>query len=142
MRIVLDTNIYIAAALRNSFSEDIVNIIRTTDSLTAITSEAILLELEQKLQVKFNWHQEDINRLLSKIRKIAEVVRVKEKISVVTRDPKDNKIIECALASKADLIVTLDQDLIKLKHFKGVAIIHPKTFSWIFPEYFNKTKAN
>lgn len=142
MRIVLDTNIYIAAALRNSFSEDIVNIIRTTQNLTGITSEVILAELEDKLQTKFNWLQEDINRLLLKIRKMVEVVEVKEKVSMVTRDPKDNQILECALAGEANLIVTLDQDLIKLKTFKGIGIIHPKTFSWTFPEYFKKAKEN
>lgn len=61
-----------------------------------------------------------------------------KKISIVTRDPDDNKILECALAGKADLIVTLDQDLIKLKNFRGIGIIHPKTLSWTFPEYFKK----
>lgn len=142
MRIVLDTNIYIAAALRNSFSEDIVNIIRTTQNLTGITSEVILAELEDKLQTKFNWLQEDINRLLLKIRKMVEVVEVKEKVSMVTRDPKDNQILECALAGEANLIVTLDQDLIKLKTFKGIGIIHPKTLSWTFPQSFKKAKEN
>lgn len=142
MRIVLDTNIYIAAALRNSFSEDIVNIIRTTQNLTGITSEVILAELGDKLQTKFNWLQEDINRLLLKIRKMVEVVEIKEKVSMVTRDPKDNQILECALAGEANLIVILDQDLIKLKTFKGIGIIHPKTFSWTFPEYFKKAKEN
>ncbi len=142
MRIVLDTNIYIAAALRSGFSSDIVKMTATIHDLIVITSEAILTELEQKLQNKFNWSQENINHVLTRIRKMTQVVEVKEKISVVIRDPEDNKILECALAGKADLIVTLDQDLLKMKNFKGIGIIHPKTFSWTFPEYFKETKQN
>jgi len=80
MRIVLDTNVLIAAALRGKFAESI-------------------LEMAE-----------------------------------------DNKILECALSGKADLIVTADQDLIKLKAFKNIGIIHPKTLSWTFPEYFKKRK--
>lgn len=100
MRVVLDTNVYIALAL-----------------------------------------QADINLFLTRIRKMVEMVTPTEKVSVITRDPKDNKILECALAGKADLIVTADQDLIKLKSFKGIGIIHPKTLSWTFPEYFKKSQS-
>lgn len=48
------------------------------------------------------------------------------------------EILECALAGEADLIVSSDQDLIKLKNFQGIGIVHPKTLSWTFPEYFKK----
>jgi len=41
---------------------------------------------------------------------------------------------------KADLIVSSDQDLIQLKTFQGIGVIHPKTLSWILPEYFKKNK--
>ena len=139
MRIVLDTNIYIAAALKNSFSAEVIDIITKSSNLQIFTSEEILTELEQKLQDKFSWLQENIDYFVVKIRKITEVVGIKKKVQVVLRDPKDNKILECALASDADLIITLDQDLIKLKQFKGIGIIHPKTFSWTFPDYFKKS---
>lgn len=140
MRIVLDTNIYIAAALQGEFIEDIVEMIIKTSGITVITSEDILLELQQKLQVKFKWLSEDINLLITKIRNFAEIVETTETLEVITRDPGDNKILECALAGKADLIVSSDQDLIALKSFRGIGIIHPKTLSWTFPEYFKKSK--
>ena len=63
------------------------------------------------------------------------MIEITEKVSIVTRDPDDNKILECALSGKVDIIVTADQDLIKLKVFNGIAIIHPKTLAWIFPDY-------
>lgn len=138
MKIVLDTNVYVAVALHGEFSEDIIEIITTASDITVIISEEILLELQQKLKEKFNWLQEDVDLFISKIRKITEIVDVIEKVNVVKRDPDDNKILECALAGKADLIVTADQDLIKLKSFKGIGIIHPKTLTWTLPDYFKK----
>lgn len=138
MKIVLDTNVYIAAALRSGFSAEVFELIVTNYGFTAITSEEILAEIQEKLKNKFDWLQEDIDRFLVKVRKASEVVAIIEKVSIITRDPKDNKILECAVAGNADLIVTLDQDLIRLKSFRGIGIIHPRTLSWTFPEYFKK----
>ena len=142
MRIVLDTNIFIAEALGGEFAEDIIDMILTTSGMEVITSEEILSEIQQKLLEKFHWLQERVNLYIERIRKIAEIVDVVEKISFIIRDPKDNKILECAVTGSADLIITIDQDLIKLKRFRGIGIIHPKTFTWTFPEYFKRTKEN
>ncbi|MBI2601222.1 putative toxin-antitoxin system toxin component, PIN family [Candidatus Daviesbacteria bacterium] len=136
MKIVFDTNIYFAAAIKNTFSAEIIDIISKNKIFTIITSEEILLELTSKLKNKLKLPQEEVNQLLNKIRTITEIVTITETVSVITRDPSDNKILECALSGKTDLIVTLDQDLIQLKSFRGIGIIHPKTLSWTFPEYF------
>lgn len=138
MRIVLDTNIYIAAALSSSgFSEEVLKFaIRANFKI--VISEEILQEIQNKLTYKFHWPTENIDFFLARIRKIAEMVDIRERISAIIRDPEDNKILECAISGEVGLIVTLDQDLIKLKNFKGIGIIHPKTLSWTFPEYFKK----
>lgn len=141
MRIVFDTNIYIAAALQDSFSAYVVETLAKLRDFTIIISEEILTELGLKLKNKFNWLQADIDRYLIRIRKIAEVVEINTKINIVARDPEDNKILECALSGNADLIVTLDQELIKLKSFKGIGIVHPKTLSWTFPEYLKRSES-
>lgn len=142
MRVVLDTNVYIGAALQGELTEDILEEVVGNPEITLISSEEIFLEIEQKLQEKFHWLTDRLELFLGRIRQIAEIVEPSEKVNVIKRDPDDNKILECALAGGADLIITSDQDLIKLKQFKGIGIIHPKTFSWIFPAYFKKTKGN
>lgn len=137
MRVVLDTNVLIAAGLRGTLAE---TILQTANEklIVLITSEEILEELREKLTVKFNWEQSDVNSYVNQIKEISHIVRTTESISIVERDPEDNMILECALAGKADLIVTADQDLIKLKTFRNIGIIHPKTFTWTFPEHFKK----
>lgn len=141
MRIVLDTNILIAATLKGQLAEDILDMAATTLLITIITSEEILQELQEKLIDKFGWSEDRVNLFVGEFMQIAEIVERTEKITVITRDPKDNQILECAVSGKADLIVTADQDLIKLKNFKGIGIIHPKTLSWTFPEYFKESQS-
>lgn len=138
MRIVFDTNIYISAAISSKFSEDLIELAAKTDLVTLLTSEEILDELREKLTSKFEYSDTIVDIFINRIRKIAELVEITRKVGVVTRDPDDNKILECAIAGNADLIVSSDQDLIKLKSFRGIGIIHPKTLSWTFPAYFKK----
>lgn len=137
MRIVLDTNVFIAAALKGGFSENIIEM-AALRVVVLITSEEILAELKQKLLAKFYWKENEADFFIGYMRKISEIVRISETVSVISRDPDDNKILACAKEGKADLIVSADQDLIKLKVFEGIAIIHPKTLSYTFPKYFKK----
>jgi putative PIN family toxin of toxin-antitoxin system len=137
MRIVFDTNIFIAAALKGGFSENIMEM-AAARIVMLITSEEILAELKQKLLAKFYWRENEADFFISYIRKISEIIPISETVSVISRDPDDNKILACAKEGKANLIVSADQDLIKLKVFEGVAIIHPKTLSYTFPKYFKE----
>lgn len=137
MKVVFDTNVFIAAALRGGFAEDLIEL-STKGEINLIISEEILTEIKQKLLTKFDRTEERVNFFIERIRKSAKVVAIKERVLAVRRDPEDNKIIECAIAGKADIIVTSDQDLIKIKVFRGIAIIHPKTLAYTFPRYFKK----
>jgi uncharacterized protein len=47
---------------------------------------------------------------------------------VIGDDPDDDRILECALAGKADLVVSGDRHLRKLKSFRGIGIVHPSDF--------------
>ncbi|KKQ35522.1 MAG: hypothetical protein US51_C0003G0007 [Microgenomates group bacterium GW2011_GWA2_37_6] len=137
MKVVLDTNVLIAAALQGGFAESIIDM-ANENLLTLITSEDILNELGNKLRNKFGWKKTDVDFFVTRIRKLSYVVKVTQRVSAIIRDPDDNKILECALSGKADLIVSADQDLIKLKTFEGIGIIHPKTLAWTFPKHFKK----
>lgn len=46
----------------------------------------------------------------------------------VSRDPKDDKFLACAVEGTAAYIVTGDVDLLSLESFQGVAIIRPSDF--------------
>ncbi len=137
MRIVLDTNIFIAAALKGGFSEDILKM-AANKLITLVCSEEILEELYKKLVNKFKWNDADAKFFVDTLKETLEIVQIRKKLHVIARDPDDDKVLECAQSGNADLIISSDQDLIKLKNFENISIVHPNTLHWIFPEHFKK----
>ncbi|OCC14197.1 putative nucleic acid-binding protein, contains PIN domain [Dissulfuribacter thermophilus] len=57
-------------------------------------------------------------------------------LSIVHDDPDDNKFIECAVALKAQYIISGDQHLKQIENYMGILILNPKKFS----EEFTKNK--
>ena len=49
-------------------------------------------------------------------------------LHVVERDRADDKFIECAVALKADVIVSGDKDLLSVGHHAGIDILTPREF--------------
>ncbi len=141
MRLVLDTNVLIAAALKSGLARDILEF-APAHEIIILTSEEILSELRRKLLSKFDKSETNVDFFISKVRNISEVIETKEKVTAIKRDQDDNKILECAVAGKAHLIISADQDLINLKKFRGIGIIHPKTLAWTLPDILTKNKSN
>ena len=139
MKVVLDTNVLIAAALKGGLSEQILRL-ATSSELSLITSEEILKELSKKLLSKFGWKDNEVSLYIKTLREISKIVSPSAKLDAISRDPDDNKILEAALEGKVDLIVSIDQDLLKLKKFEEIGIVHPKTLTWILPKLFEDNK--
>ncbi len=57
----------------------------------------------------------------------AKIVKAARKIKVC-RDPHDDKFLECAVAGRADYIVSADEDLLSLRAFEGIPIVDLPTF--------------
>lgn len=58
----------------------------------------------------------------------AIAVNPTETIHAIRRDPSDNRFLECAVAGGADVIVSGDQHLLRLKQFRQVLIVTPRAF--------------
>ncbi|HUD07432.1 MAG TPA: putative toxin-antitoxin system toxin component, PIN family [Candidatus Saccharimonadales bacterium] len=135
LRVVLDTNVYIAAALNpKSALYQLVEDSAAHYLAEYYTSPEILAELQEKLEGKFNFKRSDVVRWITQLEQVVTVIRPQKKIDVVGDDPDDNKILECAVEAKADLIVSADRHLYKLKEYKGIKIIHPTSLKYIFPQ--------
>ena len=57
----------------------------------------------------------------------AELVQIVERIAAC-RDATDDKFLELAVNSRADLIVSGDADLLALKPFRQISIVSSATF--------------
>jgi len=70
---------------------------------------------------------------MNRLKDAATVIRPQQKVDVLTEhDPDDNKILECALETKANLIITADQDLLSLKEFGGTKIMQTSSVKYLF----------
>ena len=88
-------------------------------------------EVIDKLKNKFQFPEENIQKLVDILLTYCHIVQPKSKFDAV-RDKKDNKILECAFDCRANYIVTGDNDLLDLKEFKGIKILNSKEFLDVF----------
>lgn len=130
VKVVFDTNVWISIflekALRDEFS-------RVKQDLTVYVSEDIGLEISKVLQYpqvavvlrKIGIREKDVLRIL---RANSKKVEPKLKLHVINEDTEDNKILECALAARANIIVSGDKHLLSLGKFRKTRIVTPREF--------------
>ncbi len=129
MRIVADTNLLIASIFWNGAPYKIIQQ-ALEKKIELVTSQEILKEVQKVLsdpKEGFILGEQEINDILKVILQYALLVQGQEKVNIV-RDPKDNHILSCALAAKAEYIVTRDKDILILKVFNNIKIITPEEF--------------
>ena len=97
-----------------------------------LLSEPILTEIEDVLS-----RPEVISKLrMTPIEAGALIELVRRRSTRVTpavamtqsRDPDDNKFLDCAVAGSADYIVSGDADLLSLREVQGIPIVDAPTF--------------
>ena len=127
MRVVFDTNIFISAfVITGSLAEKaILKIIEGEDCL--LISRDIIDEVLSVLSSKFGRDREALSHVAVTLSELAEWVRPGRRVKIF-RDEPDNRILECAIYGRADLLVTGDKEILQLKEYKGVKIISLKEY--------------
>lgn len=126
MKIVLDTNVLIAALIARGVCNELLEHCVLRHSL--FTSEFILSETHDKLMEKFGYSAALSAEAIEIFRtRMTNVVPAKIK-SQVCRDPDDDNILATAIAGNCDCIITGDEDLLILKNYEGINIFSPKDF--------------
>lgn len=134
LKMVPDTGFYIAASLKDGFARSyLVGKGSKLFGYELFTSEAILLELQAKLEDKLGFEREEVVKAIQDIRRVATVVHPKQKLSIV-RDPDDDKILECAVEAEAHIIAAFDKGLLDIKEYGQIKIVHPSMLSYWFPQ--------
>lgn len=125
MRLVLDTNVVIAAVVAEGLCRDIVR--RRIKVHTLVTSPALLGELANTLRDKFGVEPSDLP-LLAAYRDRADVVQPSPLPNPVCRDADDDRVLATAVAGQADVIVSGDADLLTLGTYEGIRVLSPRQF--------------
>jgi putative PIN family toxin of toxin-antitoxin system len=128
VRLVLDTNVYISAILFDGLPELPVRLARA-NRITLLTSEPIIAELIGVLRSKLAWPEQQLRDVEKELRTLASVIRTKSEMTVISDDDADNRVLECAVDGRADLIISGDRHLLKLGPFAGIRILSPRAFA-------------
>ncbi|HEU4644584.1 MAG TPA: putative toxin-antitoxin system toxin component, PIN family [Burkholderiales bacterium] len=122
MKVVFDTNVLVAALVfpGGRGEEALQRILTERDEL--VLSKAILDELLGVLARKFARDAEELSRVAVLLGEVSSLAKPARRVRVLRDDP-DNRILECAAAARADLIVTGNEALLALGKFEGVRIV-------------------
>jgi putative PIN family toxin of toxin-antitoxin system len=123
VRLVLDTNVLLAAVLTDGLCRDLVKKRVTAHDL--FTSPELLDELADQLREKFALDPNEIP-LVAVYRERATSVPAPALPQPICRDSDDDQVLATAMAAKADVIVTGDQDLLVLGKYAGIRILSPR----------------
>ena len=134
LKVVFDTNIFVmAAGMPGGYIDYWLEFATPPERrFWLYTSPAILNEAQEKLEVRVHLERPLAVEYIERIKNIATVVNPSIKLQVVKNDPDDNIILECAVQAQADLIISADKDLLKLKRYKQIQIHHPSDLKYIF----------
>ena|SRR5271166_1835843 len=109
LRLVLDTNIVVSAALKPDGLQRTVLLLSITKPARLYVSEAIVAEYREVLaRPELKIHKGLRQQLLDLIKKQAQIVKPTRALQVA-KDPDDDKFLECADAARADYLVTGNQ---------------------------------
>lgn len=132
IRIVADTNVLISSTFWDGDSNKIIEKVEKKE-LELLMSKEILEEFSnvlsyKEIQDKIKNKNLEMKRTIEKIALISVFVEPQEKFKIIIEDPDDDKFIDCAVAGKADFIISQDKHLLKLKEFRGIKIVKPDEF--------------
>ena len=128
MRIVLDTNVLVSAALKRQSMPGMAALVveRRGGLLKSLVTEQQLFEVVSRPYLAALIDPAS-QTWLRELMAAAELVEITEHIAAC-RDPTDDKFLELAVNGRADLIVTGDGDLLVLNPFRDIPIVTPAAF--------------
>lgn len=127
MHLILDTNTVLSGLLWGGPPRRLIDLARAR-SLTLGTSLILLAELAEVIaRDKFAQRVQlaglSAADLVLDYRRLVHIVEPQPLSAPVSRDPDDDHVLACALAARADLIVTRDLDLLDLGAYQGIPIL-------------------
>lgn len=126
MRVVLDTNVLIAAFIARGVCSDLLE--HCVRRHTLVTSDFILTEFRGTLTSKFKFTDDEAGSAAALLLSRMDMVKPNALPAPVCRDRDDDTVLATAMTGNCDCIVTGDKDLLVLTRFGDVDILNPADF--------------
>lgn len=127
-KIILDTNLLISFLISKKFNS-IDNLIQNK-KITLIFSDELICEFVEVVnRPKFEkyFSKNDIDKILDYFDQYGKLIKVKSDINIC-RDEKDNFLLNLSIDSKADYLITGDNDLLVLDKIERTKILNFNDF--------------
>ncbi len=127
-KLVLDSNVLLSAIVFGGKPRKVLDL-AIKGLVELAVSDDILSEIEGVLEgKKFQYPERIVRALIREIEDLAELAEPEEKIEAIVEDPADNRVLECAVESQANVIVSGDSHLLALRSFGKIKIMRPDEF--------------
>ena len=133
LKVVVDTNQFVSALISKKGQPARLLDLWRQQHFILVTSLEIVAEIKEVLEYphisqKYKLKKADVQSLLLLIEHEAIVLPSLPAVHIIQDDPDDNKFLACALAAKAEYIVTGDRHLLSLGSYESISIVSVKDF--------------
>jgi putative PIN family toxin of toxin-antitoxin system len=133
IRAVLDTNVLVSGLVSQKGPPRQILDAWLESRYTLVLSLYLVDELAHvltypRIAERVHLTQEELEAVLAALLSQAELTPGKLQLLGVTRDPKDDPILACAVEGQADYIVSGDQNLLVLDEYEGIQVVTPRRF--------------
>jgi putative PIN family toxin of toxin-antitoxin system len=126
VKIVLDTNVVVSGIFWGGVPHTILEHCMSNE-VEFIASSPIVNEYVRVISSVGHKRPEFAKKWIDLISTSVTIVDVQVSLSV-SRDPEDDKFVECAISGDADCIVSGDDDLLAVQDVHGIPILRPSEF--------------
>ncbi len=128
IKVVIDTNVFISSFFGGN-PKRIIDLWKNEEVVLCLSKDVLdeYVDVLQRVGLKDESEIEELLSLFAKGFNISFTTKT-PKLKVVRDDPDDDKFIECAVALKADVIITGDKALRTLREYMGIRILAPQEF--------------
>lgn len=132
VKVVLDINIWVSILFNKTLAGKFLPLVHS-GKVAVYISRDLVSELSRvltypKIGKLLERAGMDQRVALSAILRSVAMVSVKESLVEIRDDSADNRVLECALAARAEFIVTGDRHLLMLKRFGRTEIVSAREF--------------
>ncbi len=125
---MLDTNVLVSALVFPGGRPETVFKLGLQGRFQMVTSVPLLTELGRILTEKFGRDARPAQEAVAQVVRAAAVVEPRERVHAIEVDPSDNRVLEAALAGRADVIISGDHQLLELNEWRGIRLQNPASF--------------
>lgn len=128
IRAVIDTNVFVSSFFGGN-PKKIIDLWKNEEIILCLSKDILdeYIDVLQRVGLK---DENEIEELLAFFAKGFNILftRNTPRIKAVKDDPEDDKFIECAVALKANVIITGDKALKTMGEYMGIKILTPQEF--------------